>query len=158
MTLSTHSTPVASGALLRRVMILAPGQPIPHGRPYRYHPNEPVHMMTARKRFGSLPTHHLSVRHSVDYSSSNHFASNDSSRDSSSSSSSKTSSDPSSDDLLDSSLDHSLPAPSLGMRPSYHLCLLVPSIPRSSTTITDRPSHDSSSTSPSRKRSRSPVA
>nr|GFC35280.1 hypothetical protein [Tanacetum cinerariifolium] len=25
----------------RRVMILAPGQPIPYGRPYRYHPNGP---------------------------------------------------------------------------------------------------------------------
>nr|GFC68016.1 hypothetical protein [Tanacetum cinerariifolium] len=24
--------------------------PIPHGRSYRYHPNGPVHMMTARKR------------------------------------------------------------------------------------------------------------
>ncbi|GKF40109.1 hypothetical protein Tco_0120170, partial [Tanacetum coccineum] len=50
MTLSTQSTPVAYGAPRRRVMILAPGQPIPHGRPYRYHLNGPVHMMTARKR------------------------------------------------------------------------------------------------------------
>nr|GEW36732.1 hypothetical protein [Tanacetum cinerariifolium] len=33
----------------RRVMILSPGQPIPHGRPYRYHLNGTVHMMTARK-------------------------------------------------------------------------------------------------------------
>ncbi|GJW86255.1 hypothetical protein Tco_0161595 [Tanacetum coccineum] len=32
-TLSTQSTPVASGALRRRVMVLTPGQPIPHGRP-----------------------------------------------------------------------------------------------------------------------------
>nr|GEW36737.1 reverse transcriptase [Tanacetum cinerariifolium] len=30
----------------------APGQPIPHGRPYRCHPNGPVHMMTAKKRVG----------------------------------------------------------------------------------------------------------
>ncbi|GJU24621.1 hypothetical protein Tco_1163242 [Tanacetum coccineum] len=30
-TLSTQSSPVASGALRRRVMVLAPGQPIPHG-------------------------------------------------------------------------------------------------------------------------------
>ncbi|GKA94162.1 putative reverse transcriptase domain-containing protein [Tanacetum coccineum] len=52
---------------------------------------------------------------SVDYSSSDHFASDDSLRDSSSSSSSKTSSDPSLDDLSDSSSDHSLPAPSSGM-------------------------------------------
>ncbi|GJT17554.1 hypothetical protein Tco_0876260 [Tanacetum coccineum] len=162
MTLSTQSTPVASGALRRRVMILASGQPIPHGRPYRYHLKGPVHMMTARKRVGPLPTHRLAVRPSVDYSSLDHFALDDSSRDSSSSSSlsssSETSSDPSSDDLYDSSSDHSLPAPSSGMRPSHHLCLLVPSIPRSSAAIFDRPSHDSSSVSPSRKRSRSPAA
>ncbi|GKF06753.1 hypothetical protein Tco_0037421, partial [Tanacetum coccineum] len=120
MTLSTQSTLVASGALRRRVMILAPGQPIPHGRPYRYHLNGPVHMMTARKRVGLLPTHRLTVRHSVDYSYSDHFASDDSSRDSSLSLSSETSSDPSSDDLSDSSSDHSLPAPSAGMRPSHH--------------------------------------
>ncbi|GKE96513.1 hypothetical protein Tco_1581368 [Tanacetum coccineum] len=114
-------------------------------------------MMTARKRVGPLPTHLLAKRHSVDYSSSDHFALDDSSRDSSSSSSSETSSDPSLDDLFDSSSDHSLPTPSLGMRPSHHLCSLVPSIPRSSAAIFDRPSHDSSSASPSRKRSRPPV-
>nr|GFB90868.1 hypothetical protein [Tanacetum cinerariifolium] len=51
-------------------MILAPGQPIPHGRPYRYHPNGPVHMMTARKRVRPLPVQQLSVRHFVDHSSS----------------------------------------------------------------------------------------
>nr|GFC15772.1 hypothetical protein [Tanacetum cinerariifolium] len=51
-------------------MILAPGQPIPHGRPHRYHPKGPVHMMTARKRVIPLPVHQLSVRHSVDHSSS----------------------------------------------------------------------------------------
>ncbi|GJT74644.1 hypothetical protein Tco_1041369 [Tanacetum coccineum] len=67
-TLSTQSIPVASGALRRRVMVLAPGQPIPHGRPYRYHLNGPIHMMTVRKRVGPLPTHRLTVRHSVDYS------------------------------------------------------------------------------------------
>ncbi|GKD98974.1 hypothetical protein Tco_1382871, partial [Tanacetum coccineum] len=152
-TLSTQSTPVASGALRRRVMVFAPGQPIPYGRPYRYHLNGPVHMMTARKRVGLLPTHRLAVKHSVEYSSSNHFASDDSSRDSSSSSSSETSSDSSSDDLS----DHSLPAPSSGMRPSHHLCSLVPSIPHSSDVISDRPSHDSSLASPSCKRSRSPA-
>nr|GEY49848.1 hypothetical protein [Tanacetum cinerariifolium] len=139
-------------------MILIPRQPIPHGRPYRYHPNGPVHMMTTRKRVGLLPTHRLSVRHSVDYSSPYHFSSDDSSRDSSSSSSSKTSSDPSSDNLPGSSFDHLLVAPSSGMRPSHHLCSLVPSVPRLSAAITDRPSHSSSSASPSRKRSRSPVA
>ncbi|GJV66028.1 hypothetical protein Tco_1476856 [Tanacetum coccineum] len=40
-------------------MILSPGQPISHGQPYRYHLNGPVHMMTARKRVGPLPTHRL---------------------------------------------------------------------------------------------------
>ncbi|GKA94252.1 putative reverse transcriptase domain-containing protein [Tanacetum coccineum] len=119
-------------------------------------------MMTARKRVGLLPTYRLAVRHSVDYSSSYHFASDNSLRDSSSSSPSsslsETSSDPSSDDLFDSSSDHSLPVPSSGIRPSHHLCSLVPSIPRSSTAISDRPSHYSSSASPSRKRSRSPAA
>ncbi|GJW00186.1 hypothetical protein Tco_1555437 [Tanacetum coccineum] len=74
-------------------MVLALGQPIPHGRPYRYHFNGPVHMMTARKRVGSLPTHRLAVRYSSNYSFSNHVSSNDSSRDSLSSSSSDTSSD-----------------------------------------------------------------
>ncbi|GJW11501.1 hypothetical protein Tco_1577328 [Tanacetum coccineum] len=158
-TLSTQRSLVASGALRRRVMVLAPGQPIPHGRPYRYHLNGPVHMMTVRKRVRPLPTHRLAVRHSVDYSSSDHFVSDDSLRDSSSSlsssSSSETSSDPYLDDLSDSLSDHSLPTPLLGMRPSHHLCSLVPSIPRSSTAISDRPSYDSSFASPSRKRSRS---
>ncbi|GJS67219.1 hypothetical protein Tco_0681783 [Tanacetum coccineum] len=107
-------------------------------------------MMTARKRFGALPTHRLAVRHSVDYSSSDHFSLDDSSRDSSSSSSSETSSGSSKDALSDSassrsSSDHSLPTPSSGMRPSLHLCSLVPSVHRSSAAISDRPSHDSSS-------------
>ncbi|GKF11965.1 hypothetical protein Tco_0049891, partial [Tanacetum coccineum] len=114
MTLSAQSTPIVSVALRRRIMILTPRQPIPHGRPYHYHLNRPVHMMTARKRVGPLPTHRLAVRHSIDHSSSDHFASDDSSRDSSSSSSSETLSDPSSDDLSDSSSNHSLPAPSSG--------------------------------------------
>nr|GEX35922.1 hypothetical protein [Tanacetum cinerariifolium] len=88
-----------------------------------------------------------------------HFASDDSS----SSSSSETSSDSFTDALSDSassrsSFDHSLLAPSLGMRPSHHLCSLVSSIPRSSVAISIRPSHDSFSVSPSCKRSRSPAA
>ncbi|GJV04946.1 hypothetical protein Tco_1338515 [Tanacetum coccineum] len=98
-TLSTQRSPVASSALRHRVMVLAPGQPIPHGRSYRYHLNGPS-----------------------------------------------------------SSSDHSLPIPSLDMRPSHHLCSLVPSIHCSSATISDRPSHDSSYASPSRVRSRSLVA
>ncbi|GKD46395.1 hypothetical protein Tco_1271040, partial [Tanacetum coccineum] len=57
-----------------------------------------------------------------------------------------------------SSFDHSLPTPSLGIRPSHHLCSLVPSIHRSSAAISDRPSHDPSSASPSYKRSRPPAA
>ncbi|GKD19272.1 hypothetical protein Tco_1208430, partial [Tanacetum coccineum] len=77
-TLSTQRSPTSSGALRRKVMVLAPGQPIPHGRPYRYHLNGPVHMMTARKWVGPLPTHRLAVRHSVDYSSSDHFSLDDS--------------------------------------------------------------------------------
>ncbi|GKB74150.1 hypothetical protein Tco_0935562 [Tanacetum coccineum] len=162
-TLSTQRSPVASGALHRRVMVLAPGQPIPHGRSYRYHLNGQVHMMTARKRVRPSPTHHLVVRHSVDYFYSDHFSLDDSLRDLSSSSSSETLSDSSADALSDSassrsSSDHSLPAQSSGMRPSHQLCSLVPSVHRSSAAISDRPSHDSFSASPSRKRSRSPAA
>ncbi|GKD96849.1 hypothetical protein Tco_1380746 [Tanacetum coccineum] len=161
-TLSTQRSPTASGALRRRVMVLAPGQPIPHGRPYRYHLNGLVHMMTARKRVGPLPTHRLALRHSVDYSSSDHFSLDDSSSDSSSSSSSETSSDSPADALSDfasnrSSSDHSLPASPSGTRSSHRLCSLVLSVHLSST-IFERPSHDSSSASHSRKRSRSPVA
>ncbi|GKB17203.1 hypothetical protein Tco_0851126 [Tanacetum coccineum] len=73
----------------------APGQPIPYGRPYLYHLNGPVHMMTARKRVGLLPTHRLAVRHSVDHCSSN--------------SSSEASSNFHSDASSDSSSRHSLP-------------------------------------------------
>ncbi|GJX74139.1 putative reverse transcriptase domain-containing protein [Tanacetum coccineum] len=51
ITSSTQRSPVIPH---RRVMILAPGQPIPYGRPYRYHLNGPVHMMTVRKRVGPL--------------------------------------------------------------------------------------------------------
>ncbi|GJX41169.1 hypothetical protein Tco_0256159, partial [Tanacetum coccineum] len=161
-TLSTQRSPTASGALRRRVMVLAPRQPIPHGRPYRYHLNGPVHMMNARKRVGQMPTHRLAVRHSVNYSSSDHFSSNDSSSDSSSSSSSETSSDSSADALSNSassrsSSDHSLPASPSGTISSHRLCSLVSSVHHSST-ISERPSHDSSFVSRSRKRSRSLVA
>ncbi|GKE04400.1 hypothetical protein Tco_1396418, partial [Tanacetum coccineum] len=67
ITASTQRSPIVHR---RRVMLLAPGQPIPHGRPYRYHLNGPVHMMTAKKRVGPLPTHRLAERHSADHSSS----------------------------------------------------------------------------------------
>ncbi|GJX04730.1 hypothetical protein Tco_0190646 [Tanacetum coccineum] len=97
ITASTQRSPIIPR---RRVMILSPGQPIPHGRPYRYHLNGPVHMMTARKRVGPLPTHRLAVRHSADHSSSN------SSSEASSDFHSDASSDPSSRHSL---LNHSSP-------------------------------------------------
>ncbi|GJR84316.1 reverse transcriptase domain-containing protein [Tanacetum coccineum] len=99
--------PAPFGVPRRRVAIVSPRQSIPYGRPYRYHPNGLVHMMTARKRVGLLPTHRLVMRYSVDYSTSDHFTSDDSSRDSPSDSSSETSSDASSDALSDSSTGHS---------------------------------------------------
>ncbi|GJX20214.1 putative reverse transcriptase domain-containing protein [Tanacetum coccineum] len=116
-------------------------------------------MMTARKRVGPLPTHRLAVRHSVDYSSSDYFSSEDSSL----SSSLETSSDSSADALSasassHSSYDHSLLVSSSGKRSSHRLCSLVPSVHRSPAAIPKRPSHDSSSASSFRKRSRSPVA
>ncbi|GJU42664.1 putative reverse transcriptase domain-containing protein [Tanacetum coccineum] len=151
--------PASPGVRRRRVTLVSPVQPIPYGRPYRYHPNRPVHMLTARKRVGPLPTHRLAVRHSVDYSLSDHFTTDDSLRDSPSDSSSATSSDSSLDALSDSSpghssSDHSSPALPSGMRSSYQLCKSVPSIPYSSAAITERPSH-SSSARPPFKRSRS---
>ncbi|GJV92303.1 hypothetical protein Tco_1540116 [Tanacetum coccineum] len=116
-------------------------------------------MLIVRKRVGPLPTHRLAVRRLVNYSFLDHISSDDSLRDISSSSSSKTSSDSSMDALSDSvssrsSSNHSLPIPSSGMRPSHYLCSLVLNIHRSFVAICDRPSHDSSSASPSRKRSR----
>nr|GEX03026.1 hypothetical protein [Tanacetum cinerariifolium] len=119
-------------------MVLASWQPIPHGRPYRYHLNGSVHMMTTRNRVGPLPTRRLAVRHSVDYSSLDHFSLDDSSRDSSSSSSSETSLDSSADVLFD-----------------YASTFIFRSF---ITNTIIGPSHDSSSMSPSRKRSRSPAA
>ncbi|GKF16054.1 hypothetical protein Tco_0057516, partial [Tanacetum coccineum] len=68
----------------RRVMILTLGQPIPHGRLYRYHSNGPVHMMIARKRVRPIHVHHFAVRHYVDHSSSDYFSLDDSARDHSS--------------------------------------------------------------------------
>nr|GEU44754.1 hypothetical protein [Tanacetum cinerariifolium] len=55
--------------------------PIPHGRPYRYHPNGPVHMMTARKRVRPLHVQHHFVDHSSSDSSSRHSSSDHSSLD-----------------------------------------------------------------------------
>ncbi|GJS50549.1 putative reverse transcriptase domain-containing protein [Tanacetum coccineum] len=129
ITSSTQRSPVIPH---HRVMILARGQPIPHGRPYRYHLNGSVHMMTARKRVGPLPVQQLAMRHPVDHSSSNYFSLDDSARDSSSDSSSEASSDFHSDASSDSSSRHSLP---------YHFS---PNLP-------------STSAGPSRKRRRSPM-
>ncbi|GKD17126.1 hypothetical protein Tco_1206284, partial [Tanacetum coccineum] len=91
ITASTQRSPVIPR---RRVMILSHGQPIPHGRPYRYHLNGPVHMITACFRDRPLPTHRLAVRHSADHSSSD--------------SSSEASSDFHSDASSNSSLRHLL--------------------------------------------------
>ncbi|GJY99683.1 hypothetical protein Tco_0517113 [Tanacetum coccineum] len=64
-------------------------------------------MLIARKRVKPLPTHRLELRYTTDYSSSDHFTSDDSSRDSPSNSSSETSSDSHSDTSSDSSSRHS---------------------------------------------------
>ncbi|GJX36982.1 putative reverse transcriptase domain-containing protein [Tanacetum coccineum] len=111
ITASTQRSPIIPR---RRVMILSPRQPIPHGRPYRYHLNGPIHMMTARKRVGPLPTPRLAVRHSSDHSSS----------DSSSEASSDFHSDASSDSSLRHSLsNHSSPdLPSTSAGPSRKRC------------------------------------
>ncbi|GJX60585.1 putative reverse transcriptase domain-containing protein [Tanacetum coccineum] len=92
----------------RRVMILAHGQPIPNGRPYRYLLKGLVHMMIARKRVGPLPVQQHAVRHSVNHSSSDYFSLDDSARDSSSDSSSEASSNFHSDASSDSSSRHLL--------------------------------------------------
>ncbi|GKC95989.1 hypothetical protein Tco_1161431, partial [Tanacetum coccineum] len=126
-TLSTQRSPTASGALRCRVMILTLGQPIPHGRSYRYHLNGPVHMITARKRVRPMPTHRLAIRHSVNYSSSD---------DSSSSSSSKTSSDSSRSRSPIASVPLSSPIP--GALPSVRSDLLpLPNRIRSPESATD---------------------
>ncbi|GJS53363.1 hypothetical protein Tco_0626725 [Tanacetum coccineum] len=104
----TASTPRLPIIPRRQVMILSPGQPIPHGRPYHYHLNGPVHMMTARKRVGPLPTHHLAVRHSTNYSSP------DSSSEASSDFHSDASSDPSSRYPLSDHSSPDLPSTSTG--------------------------------------------
>ncbi|GJZ56107.1 hypothetical protein Tco_0611300 [Tanacetum coccineum] len=86
----------------------APGQPIPYGRPYRYHPNGPVHMITMRKRVGLIHVQQLAVRHFVNHSSSDYFSPDDSARNSSSDSSLEATSDFHLDASSDSSSRHSL--------------------------------------------------
>nr|GEY07490.1 hypothetical protein [Tanacetum cinerariifolium] len=106
--------------------------PIPYRRPYQYHLNGLLHMLTVRKRVGPLPTHRLAVRHSVDHSSLDYFSPDGSARDSSLDSSSEGSLDFHSDASSDSFSRHSIP---------------------------DHSSPDllSTSTGPSRKRRRSPM-
>ncbi|GKC10070.1 putative reverse transcriptase domain-containing protein [Tanacetum coccineum] len=104
----------------------------------------------------------LSPMVDLNYSSSDHFSSDDSSSSLSSSSSSETSSDSSANALSDSassrsSSDHSLQASPSSTRSGHHLCSLVPSV-HCSSAISERPSHDSSFVSLSRKKSRSYVA
>ncbi|GJV78457.1 putative reverse transcriptase domain-containing protein [Tanacetum coccineum] len=122
ITSSTQRSPVIPR---RRVMILAPGHHIPHGRPYRYYLNGPVHIMTVRKRVGPLPTHHLAVRHSVDHSFL--YSSSEASLDFHSDASSDSS-------LRHLLLDHSFPdLPSTSAGPSRKRCrspmTSVPALP-----------------------------
>ncbi|GJZ34586.1 putative reverse transcriptase domain-containing protein [Tanacetum coccineum] len=105
ITASTQRSPTIPH---RRVMLLASGQPIPYGRPYRYHLNGPVHMMTARKRVRPLPTHRLAERHPTGHSSS------DSSSEASSDFHSDASSDPSSRHPLSDHPSPDLPSTSAG--------------------------------------------
>ncbi|GKA87577.1 hypothetical protein Tco_0809341 [Tanacetum coccineum] len=125
ITTSTQRSPVIPR---RRVMILSPGQPIPHGRPYRYHLNRPIHMMTARKRVRPFLIPQLAVGHPIDHSSLDYFSPDDSARDSSSDSPSQASpyfhSDASSDSPSGHSLsDHSSPdLPSTFVGPSSKRC------------------------------------
>nr|GEZ03102.1 putative reverse transcriptase domain-containing protein [Tanacetum cinerariifolium] len=107
--------------------------------PHLFPNSAPVHMMTTRKRVGPLPVQQLTVRHSVDHSSSDYFSLDDSTRDSSSDSSSEASSDFHSDASSDSSSrhslsDHSFPdLPSTSAGPSRKRCrspmTSVPTLP-----------------------------
>ncbi|GJS33026.1 hypothetical protein Tco_0531408 [Tanacetum coccineum] len=99
--------PAPPGLPRRTAILMFSGQPIPVGRPYRTQLNGVLQMLTARKRVGPLPTHQIALRYSADYSSSDHFTSDDSSRDSLSDSSSETSLDSHSDTSSDSSSRHS---------------------------------------------------
>ncbi|GJS04641.1 putative reverse transcriptase domain-containing protein [Tanacetum coccineum] len=129
--------PAPPGLPRRPAILVLPWQPIPVVRPYRTQPNGVLKMLTARKSVGPLPTHRLALRYSADYSSSDHFTSDDSSRDSPSDSLSETSSDSHSDTSSDSPSRHS----------------------SSGHSISDSPcdSPNATSVGPSRKRRRSPT-
>ncbi|GJT89477.1 hypothetical protein Tco_1071194 [Tanacetum coccineum] len=105
ITASTQRSPTIR---ISSSLLLASGQPIPYGRPYRYHLNGPVHMMTARKRVRPLPTHRLAERHPTGHSSS------DSSSEASSDFHSDASSDPSSRHSLPDHSSPDLPGTSAG--------------------------------------------
>nr|GFB32191.1 hypothetical protein [Tanacetum cinerariifolium] len=113
-------------------------------------------LLASPGRVGPLLTHRLVVRHSVDYSSSYYFTSDDSSRDSPSETSLDSLNALSDSSPGHSSSNHSSPALPLVMRSSHQLCSSVASIPYSPAAIIERPSHSSSVRS-SRKRSRSPT-
>nr|GEX48836.1 Gag-Pol polyprotein [Tanacetum cinerariifolium] len=98
--------------------LIPTGQPIPIGRPYHTQPNGVLNMLTSRNRVGPLPTHRLALIYSGDYSSSDHFISDDSSPDSPSDSSLESSSDSHSDTSSYSSSRHS----SAGHLISYSPC------------------------------------
>ncbi|GJY88096.1 hypothetical protein Tco_0502724 [Tanacetum coccineum] len=107
----THQIlPTPPGSPRRPSILVLPGQPIPFGRPYRTQPNEipcTGHLRKlVRKRVRALPSGRLASRYPPDYSSSDHFSSDDSSSDSSSDSPSGYSSDTSSGhSILDSSFE-----------------------------------------------------
>ncbi|GJZ06246.1 putative reverse transcriptase domain-containing protein [Tanacetum coccineum] len=85
--------PAPPGLPRRPAVLVLPEQPIPVGRPYRTQSNGVLKMLTTRKIVRPLPTHRLALRYLADYSSWDHFTSDDSLRDSPFDSLSKTSSD-----------------------------------------------------------------
>ncbi|GJW11794.1 hypothetical protein Tco_1577621 [Tanacetum coccineum] len=92
------SSPTHDSPSTRQILLALPGLP-----------RRPVVLVLPG--VGPLPTHRLALRYSADYSSSDHFTSDDSSRDSPSDSSSKTSSDSHSDTSSDTSSRHSSSVP-----------------------------------------------
>ncbi|GKD54689.1 hypothetical protein Tco_1288076 [Tanacetum coccineum] len=71
--------PAPHGLHRRSAVLVLLGQLIHVGQPYRTQPNKVLQMLTARKWVGPLPNHRLALRYSANYSSSNHFTSDDSS-------------------------------------------------------------------------------
>ncbi|GJW05552.1 hypothetical protein Tco_1564408 [Tanacetum coccineum] len=157
---NTPDTPPSPTHEITPVEVVPPASKILPA-PFSVHRRRAATHDDCEEEVGLLLTHPLAVRHSVDYSLSDYFTSDDSSRDSLSDSSSETPSDSSSDPLSNFSSGHSFSnhpssALLLGMRSSHPLCSLVPSIPHLSAAITERPYHFSHA-GPSRKRSRYPT-